>query len=74
MMAFYELFMFLLLYTAPVCAFVFVYSLVNAITRSIQEAADGEKRNSGIMKFWAGLALSIIVWGLISAVYLSLYT
>ena len=72
MLFFYELLMFLLLYTAPVWAFVFVYCLVNAITRSVQEAADGEDRNSKIMKFWAGLALSIIVWGLISAVFLSL--
>ena len=50
-------------WTWPIWAFVFVFCLVSAISRSVQEAADGKKRNSGKMTFWAAFSLAVILGG-----------
>lgn len=47
-------------------AFVFVFCLVSAITRSVQEAADGQDHKSGLYTALAALAFAVIVGGLAS--------
>ena len=47
-------------------AFVFVFCLVGAITRGIQEAGDGQDRKSGLYTLFAALSLAVILGGMTS--------
>ncbi len=47
-------------------AFVFVFCLVSAIKRSVQEASSGEDKNSAWPAFWAALSFAVILGGMAS--------
>ena len=55
-----------LAWTWPLWEFLFVYCLVGAIIRGIQEAGDGQDRRSGEYTFWAALSFAIILSGTLS--------
>ena len=47
-------------------AFVFVFCLVSAIKRSVQEAAGDQDQNSSTYAFWAALSFAVILGGMAS--------
>ena len=47
-------------------AFLFVFCLVAAISRAIQEAGDGQDHKSALYTFWAALFFAVILGGLSS--------
>ena len=53
-------------WTWPVWAFVFIFCLVSAVSRSVQEAADGQEHGSTLRTFWAALSLAVILGGTVS--------
>ena len=52
-------------------ALVFVFCLVSAITRSVQEAADGQDHKSGLYTGLAALSFAVIVGGLASLIVMA---
>ena len=58
-------------WTWPIWAFVFVISLVSAISRTIQEQSDGQDRRSGWPVFWAALSFAVILGGITSLIFMA---
>ena len=53
-------------WTWLIWAFVFVFCLVSAIKRSVQEASSGEEKNAVWPTFWAALSFAVILGGMAS--------